>query len=77
MVPGGAMNWSRATGVEACRVACKYLRDETSTRVVVDPFCGRGTILAVANALGFDAIGVDLGAKRCRVARNLVVALDE
>ena len=71
----GLMTWSRATGVEACRVACKYLRDETETRVVVDPFCGRGTVLAVANALGLDAIGVDLGAKRCRVARNLELTL--
>jgi tRNA G10 N-methylase Trm11 len=41
--------------------------------VVVDPFCGRGTVLAVANAMGFDALGVDLGAKRCRAARALVV----
>jgi hypothetical protein len=67
----GAMTWSRAMGMEACRVACAYLRDETATRVVVDPFCGRGTVLAVANAMGFDAIGVDLSAKRCRAARRL------
>jgi hypothetical protein len=40
---------------------------------VVDPFCGRGTVLAVANAMGFDAIGVDLSAKRCRAARAFVV----
>ena len=66
----GWMPWSRAMGVEACRVACEYLRDETATHTVVDPFCGRGTLLAVANALGFDAIGVDLSAKRCRAARS-------
>ncbi len=58
-------------GLEACKVACQYLRDETATQTVVDPFCGRGTLLAVANCFGFDAIGVDLGAKRCRIARNL------
>lgn len=72
----GAMTWSRATGVEACRVACQYLRDETETHVVVDPFCGRGTVLAVANAMGFDAIGVDHAARRCRAARKLLVALE-
>ena len=65
----GAMSWSRAMGAEACRVACAYLRDETTTPTVVDPFCGRGTVLAVAEAMGFDAVGVDLSAKRCRAAR--------
>ncbi len=69
----GFMPWSRAMGVTACRVACTYLRDEASARVVVDPFCGRGTVLAVANAMGLDAIGVELSAKRCRAARALVV----
>lgn len=57
-------------GVEACRVACQYLRDETQTRTIVDPFCGRGTVLAVANELGFDSVGIDVNARRCRAARS-------
>jgi hypothetical protein len=65
----GFMSWSRAMGVAACRVACAFLRDETPTSIVVDPFCGRGTVLAVANNMGFDAIGIDISAKRCRAAR--------
>jgi hypothetical protein len=73
----GHMPWSRAMGVEACRLACTYLKHETSTRTVVDPFCGRGTVLAVANSFGFDAVGVDLSAKRCRAARRLVLSGDE
>jgi hypothetical protein len=72
----GAMTWSRAMGLGACRVACRFLRDETATTVVVDPFCGRGSVLAVANAMGLDAIGVELSPKRCRAARNLVVDAD-
>lgn len=71
----GFAPWSRAMGVNACRVACRFLREETSTRVVVDPFCGRGTVLAVANQMGFAALGVDISAKRCRAARAL--ELDE
>jgi hypothetical protein len=66
----GAMAWSKAIGLDACRVACRYLVDETDTKTVVDPFCGRGTILAVANEFGMDAIGVELSAKRCKAARN-------
>ncbi len=71
----GFMPWSRAMGVTACRVACSYLRDEVGARVVVDPFCGRGTALAVANAMSLDALGVELSAKRCKAARALVVDL--
>ena len=70
LADAGAMSWRRAMGASACRVACQFLRDETDTRVVVDPFCGRGTVLAVANEMGFDALGVDVLAKRCRAARN-------
>lgn len=72
----GTMTWTRATGVAACRVACTYIQRFTTTRTVVDPFCGRGTVLAVANALGLAAVGVDLSAKRCRIARNLTVDPD-
>lgn len=69
----GFMPWSRAMGLEACRVACRYLAENTPTRIVVDPFCGRGSVLAVANAMGFDAVGVDLSAKRCRAARRMTI----
>ncbi len=69
----GAMSWSKAMGVDACTLACRYLVENTASRVVVDPFCGHGTVLAVANGLGLDAVGVDVEAKRCKVARKLVV----
>jgi len=69
----GFMPWSRAMGVEACRVALRFVREETATRLVVDPFCGHGTVLAVANAMGFDALGIDIGAKRCKAARALTL----
>lgn len=71
----GEMPWSRAMGVEACRLACDYLLAETDTQTVVDPFCGKGTLLAVANAMGLNAVGVELSQKRCRAARNLVITL--
>jgi hypothetical protein len=38
---------------------------------VVDPFCGVGTMLAVANGHGLDAIGVELSRRRAARAMKL------
>lgn len=75
LADAGDMPWSRAMGVNACKLACRFLIDETPTRRVVDPFCGHGTVLAVANAMGLDALGVDISVRQCRAAKRLVVAL--
>jgi hypothetical protein len=71
----GEMTWPRAMGVEACVAACKFVLAHTECRTIVDPFCGLGTALAVANAMGMDAIGVELSAKRAEKARTLEVRL--
>lgn len=68
----GEMTWSQAMGVAACELACRYVESHTPTRLVVDPFCGVGTVLAVANSRGLDAIGVEIANKRARKARRLV-----
>jgi len=65
-VPG-----KKAMGVLACLEACRFVLQETPTRTIVDPFCGWGTVLAVANGLGMEAVGVDLSARMCRRARVL------
>jgi hypothetical protein len=66
----GPTSWSRGMGAAAGEQACRYLRDQTETRLVVDPFCGRGGVLRVASDLGFDVIGIEISAKRCRAART-------
>ncbi|MCA9644912.1 MAG: SAM-dependent methyltransferase, partial [Myxococcales bacterium] len=71
----GDMLWSRAMGVDACEFVCSFLLERTRCRTVVDPFCGQGTVLAVANRVGMDGIGVELSKKRVKRARNL--RLDE
>jgi DNA modification methylase len=62
-------------GVHACLDACRFVKSETTTRTVVDPFCGWGTVLAVANALDLDAVGVDIAPRMCRRARKLRIEL--
>jgi len=71
----GEMTWARAMGVEACEATCRFLVENTACRTVVDPFCGMGSMLAVANAYGLDAIGVELSAKRAARARTLQIQL--
>lgn len=67
----GEMTWARAMGLEACDAIATFLTKFTKTTTVVDPFCGVGTMLAVANRHGLDAVGVELSAKRAEKARTL------
>jgi len=69
----GKMTWSRAMGTEACAEAARFVRTQTACTTIVDPFCGVGTMLAVANAHGLSSIGVELSKKRARQARNLAL----
>ena len=69
----GDMPWPRAMGTQACRAVTKFLREHSACDTVIDPFCGHGTMLAVANAEGLDAVGVELSRKRAKKARGLVI----
>ena len=40
--------------------------------LIVGPFCGQGTVLALANAWGCDAMGVDTNRSRCKVATTRI-----
>jgi hypothetical protein len=71
----GKMTWARAMGVEACKAACRFVLEATTTRTIVDPFCGVGTALAVANLMGLDAVGVELNRKRALRAMSLQLQL--
>lgn len=67
----GEMTWARAMPREACEAVARFLLAYTGCRAVVDPFCGVGTMLAIANAHGLDAVGVELSRKRAERARRL------
>lgn len=69
----GAMTWPRAIGLDAAHFAVEWLRDHANARTIVDPFCGIGTTLAVANRLGLGAIGVEINPGRSQRARTLTV----
>ncbi len=69
----GDKTWPRGMGFHACRVACEAILRSTKTRTVVSLFCGQGSVLAVANALGLDAVGVERSPKRAERARGLAL----
>ena len=65
----GKMIYKNAMGLTACRFACEFVKP----RIVFDPFCGQGSILAVANKLGLDAVGVDILEDQCEKSRRLQI----
>lgn len=69
----GEQAWVRGMGIYACRVACEMILKQTSTRRVINPFCGHGSVLAMANHLGMDAIGIEKSPKRAEKSRTLQV----
>jgi len=69
----GATTWTRGMGLEACQLACRFILENTKTQTIFNPFCGHGTVLAVANEMGLSAIGIELSANRARKARSLTV----
>ena len=73
----GRLPWVRAMGVRAAGQAVRFARDQVGAKLIFDPFCGVGTVLAVSNALGLDALGVELSRKRCEQARALEIKTDE
>jgi hypothetical protein len=65
----GRTLYPNGMGLVAARVACEFaVRPDLP---LVDPFCGRGTVPAVADALGANAIGVDIDPQQCEAARTL------
>ncbi len=69
----GSMTWPKAMGLAAAHAAVLWLRDQAGAKCLVDPFCGVGTALAVANHHGLAAIGVEIAASRAAKARELVL----
>jgi hypothetical protein len=70
----GRLTWVRAMGTRAAAHAVRFARDHVRATVILDPFCGVGTVLAVANALKLDAIGVEKSRKRAEQSRVLSIA---
>lgn len=72
----GEKTWIRGMGLEASLMASEFVMKHTSTRTMVNPFCGEGSVLAAANFSGLNAIGIERSPKRVEKARLLQVSPD-
>ncbi len=67
----GDMVYPNAMGLKAAQIAAQFAG--ACCDLIIDPFCGQGTVPAVADALGFDAIGIDIDQKQCAKAEKLTI----
>ena len=67
--PRGKVLYPNGMGLIAARYAVEWVKGQAD--LVVDPFCGRGTVPAVAKALGLDSIGIDIDPQQCEFSKSL------
>ena len=69
----GKMIYNNAMGLTACKKAIEYIKTNSDTKEITDPFCGRGSILAVSNKMGLDAVGCDILEEQCEHSRKISI----
>jgi hypothetical protein len=74
VIEAGRTIYRNGMNIEAAILAVRFAVNATGTKMICDPFCGRGTVLAVANALGIKSIGFDISPQECALARKLRIS---
>lgn len=69
IVKAGESTWARGMGREVCELVAGFVLERTATRGIVNPFCGEGLLLAVANKMGLHAVGIERSRKRAEAAQ--------
>ena len=72
--PPERSTWANGMPATVTYYACAFAANK-GARYIVDPFCGKGTVLAVANDLKLDAYGIDIDESMCAEAREFEVKL--
>jgi len=73
--PIGQMLYKNAMGMNACQLCIDYVKDITD--MIIDPFCGQGSVLKVAWDNGFNVIGVDIDPKQTKLTKELLNGKDK
>jgi len=67
VVMRGETLWASGAGLDAMILAVRFAK-KLKTECLIDPFCGYGTTLAVADYFGIKSIGIELSLKKCKKA---------
>lgn len=70
LAEAGETTWERGMGTKVCKLVCQMVKEYTPTRTILDPFCGHGGVLAYANQLGLNAVGIDHKLKNVQIAEK-------
>ncbi|MFY9622482.1 MAG: DNA methyltransferase [Pyrinomonadaceae bacterium] len=76
VIEAGKKVYKNGMGINAASVAVRFAKHNAKTTTIYDPFCGQGTVLAVANALGLDSIGCDIDPSQCNQAKKVKLKLN-
>jgi DNA modification methylase len=72
VIQRGDVTYANGFGIDAVKLVIQFLKKH-KIKSVVDPFVGSGTVVAVANAMGLNAVGVDIDKKQCAKAKVLQI----
>jgi hypothetical protein len=72
----GQKTWVRGMGLEASLFAATFIKKQTTSKTLINPFCGEGSAIAAANYVGLNALGIERSPKRAKKAELLKLAPD-
>lgn len=72
----GEKTWQRGMGFKASKMIAQFLKKETQTTKVINPFCGEGGLLAICEKEGFDVVGIERSPKRAQRAQSIQVCAE-
>lgn len=67
----GKMVYKNAMGLNACKTAIDFINTKININTIVDPFCGQGSVLKIANNMGFNSLGIEILKEQCLKAEKL------
>lgn|GEM_PF-6010225 len=71
-----ALDWIKSAEISSdSLLVAKFIAQQIKSRTIINPFCGHGSMLAAANAVGCDAIGIEKSPKRAKKAGFLQLDL--
>lgn len=64
----GEKSWQRGMGRDAALFIATFIAQQAKSRLIINPFCGQGMLLAAANEVGLNCIGIERSPKRAEIS---------